>query len=230
MIKKSKKLQKGPTWFEVILAAALSVALGVALGAAYLVAKPVLKVKEIPKDAPAGAIYYIEGVRDFNKMADIESKRKDLVGGESVSVEEGELNVLIGGSGKTASPAPAPGKPGDKAPPPADQKLFEVGSLNARIHGGKIQFSDTVTVNALGISVAIIVQATGTFSRHGSSFEFDPEVFYVGGCPVQRLPFVSGWAARRFLFTQPVPEDLAAAWPKLSDVSIEGSTLRLKMP
>jgi len=27
-----------------------------------------------------------------------------------------------------------------------------------------------------------------------------------------------------------VPEDIAAAWDKLSDVAIEGSKLRLKMP
>jgi hypothetical protein len=35
---------------------------------------------------------------------------------------------------------------------------------------------------------------------------------------------------RKLLFSQPAPDDLAAAWSKLSDVSIEGSTLRLKAP
>jgi hypothetical protein len=33
---------------------------------------------------------------------------------------------------------------------------------------------------------------------------------------------------KKLLFTQPIPEDIAAAWSKLSDVSIEGSKLRLK--
>ena len=82
MISKVKKAQKGPSWIEVGLGAALSVILGVVLGAAYLVTKPVQTVKDIPKDAPSGAVYYIEGVRDFNKAAVVEEKRKSLTDGE----------------------------------------------------------------------------------------------------------------------------------------------------
>jgi hypothetical protein len=35
---------------------------------------------------------------------------------------------------------------------------------------------------------------------------------------------------KKTLFTQPIPEDIVGAWSKLSDVSIEGSKMRLIMP
>jgi hypothetical protein len=231
MLKKISSVQKGPSWFEVGLGACLSVLLGVALGAAYMVNKPVLKVSSIPKDAPPNAVYYMEGSRDFTRSALVAQKRKEFAGGGSVSLEEGELNAFIGSISKAAAPAPAAGKPGDKAPPPpANTKTIDVGTLNARIRGGKIQFGDTVTLNAFGVSFAVIVQGTGVFTKQGSAFAFDPEALYVGGCPVLHLPFVRDWVVRNLLFAEPAPDDLAAAWSKLADVSIEGSTLRLKMP
>jgi hypothetical protein len=99
-----------------------------------------------------------------------------------------------------------------------------------RIHDGKITLADTVTLNAFGITDAVIVQATGTFVRGGSGFGFEPDTVYVGGCPVQRLLFFRGWIMNKLLLTEPVPDDIAAAWSKLADVTIEGSKLRLKAP
>jgi hypothetical protein len=231
MLKKISKEQKGPSSTEVALGAVLSVILGVAVGAAYMVSRPVSKVTSIPKDAPASAIYYIEGSRDSGRSSSVEAKRKAFVGGESITVAEGELNALIGSVSAPEAPKPS-GKPGDKGPPPppASQKALDVGTLNARIRGGKIQFGDTVTLNLFGASFSVIVQASGTFARHGSSFEFDPETFYVGGCPMQRIPIVKDIAMKKLLFAQAVPDDLSAAWSKLADVSIEGSALHLKMP
>lgn len=222
-----KKTEKGPSWFEVILGAALSVVLGGVLGAAYLVFKPVPNVKAVPKDAPAGAVYYIEGARDFNRSVDVAEKRKSFVGGESVDIEEGELNVLLS-SPNPSDPNAAPAKPGQ--PPPASQKTIDVGSLNARLHTGRIQFADTVRFNVFGIIGSFVVQADGDFKKVGPVFAFDPDVIYVGGCPVQRFLFFRSLILNKLLFAQPVPEDIATAWSKLSDVTIDGSTLRLKMP
>lgn len=224
MSAKNKK-DRAPSVAEVALGAALSIILGCALGAGLLVIKPVLKVKEIPKDAPANAVYYIEGSRDYNRTADVAAKRKAFAAGESVELSEGELNVLLG---SLAQQAPAQ-KPGDKGPPP-DAKTLDVGALNARIHDGKLQLSDTVTVNAMGATFSYIVQATGGFERRDSGFVFVPETFYVGGCPLQRLPLVKDYLLRKLIFAQPAPEDLAAAWPKLAGVAIEGPMLSLKMP
>jgi len=222
MSAKSKNL-KAPSWFEVGLGAVLSVILGCAVGAALLVIRPVQKVKEIPKDAPASAVYYIEGSRDFNRTGEVTDKRKALAGGESVEVSEGEINVFLGAIAKPAAAT----KPGEK---PTDAKALDVGGLNARIHDGKLQLADTVTLNLFGASGSFIVQATGGFERRGGGFEFVPESFYVGACPVQRLPIVKDILLKRLLLAQPVPDDLAAAWPKLSNVSVEGPMLRLKMP
>jgi hypothetical protein len=219
----AKKSQKAPSTFEVALGAALSVALGCALGAVLLVMKPVLKVKEIPKDPQANAVYFIEGNRDFNRTNEVTEKRKAFAGGESVDLSEGELNVLFSAIAKPAAAT----KPGEKPPEP---KAVDIGGLNARIHDGKLQLSDTVTLSFFGATGAFIVQATGTVEKGGSGFEFVPETFYVGGCPVQRLPVVKDILLKKLLLAQPVPDDLSAAWPKLAAVSIEGSTLRLKMP
>ena len=232
MISKNKKAQKGPSWLEVGLGALLSVILGVVLGVAYLASKTVQTVKDIPTDAPAGAVYYIEGSRDFSRDAVIKEKRKDFTDGQSISVDERDLNAFITMVSKPPSASAAkPAKPGDKAPPPpADQKAIDVGTLNARIHQGKIQFGDSVTFNVFGVSGSFIVQARGTISKHGSGFAFDPEEIYVGGCPCQRLLFIKDFVVSKLLFAQPFPDDVAAAWSKLSDVVIEGSTLRLKAP
>jgi hypothetical protein len=225
MSAKNKKL-KAPSWVEVGLGALLSAILGVALGAADLVMKPVQAVKEVPKDAPSGAVYYIEGSRDFTKSSAAAATRKAFADGESVSVEEGELNMLLT-SGKSDS---APAKPADKGAPPPDAKTIDVGALNARIHAGKIQFADTVSYNLFGITGSVIVQAIGGFEKDGAEFVFVPESFYVGGCPLQRLPVIRGFAMKKLLFAQSVPEDIAAAWPKLVSVTIEESTMHLRMP
>jgi hypothetical protein len=228
----AKKKDKVPSWIEVGLGALLSVVLGVALGAVYLVFKPVLKVKEIPKDPPSGAVYYIEGSRNSSRASDAEALRKSFAAGESVSIDEGELNMLLSAFGKPDAAPAAPGaKPGDKdkAPPP-EAKALDVGTLNARIHGGKIQLADTASFNVFTVTGSVIVQASGTFEKNGSTYEFEPESFYVGGCPLQRFPVVRTWIMKKLLFPNPPPADIAAAWPKLAGVSIDGSTLKLRMP
>jgi hypothetical protein len=229
MSAKHKKL-KAPSWLEVGLGALLSVVLGVFLGVAYLVFKPVQNVKEIPKDAPSGVIYYIEGSRDYSRSSEADAARKGFAAGESVSIDEGELNMLLSHFGKAIAPAASQSaKPGDKAAAP-DEKMVDVGPLNARLHEGKIQFADHVAFNVFGITGTVIVQARGYLEKNGGSYTFEPDTFSVGGCPLERFPIVRGWVMRKLLFPNPLPEDVAAAWPKLVGVSIEGSTLKLRMP
>jgi hypothetical protein len=228
MLKKVKNAQKAPSWFEVGLAAALSVALGAVLGVVYLADKTVTKVSSIPKDAPAGALYYIEGAKSLNTL-DVTEKRRSFVNGETIDVDEGELNGFFQSIWKGPAAAPAP-KPGDKGapPPPPDQKLIEIGVLNARIRDQKVQFGDTATINVLGMSIPLFVQATGVFVRGSSGFEFDPDTLLVGGCPMQRMLFLRGMVMRRLLFTETPPDDVAAAWSKLADVSVNGTKLHLR--
>jgi hypothetical protein len=226
MLKKVNKSQKGPSWFEVGLGALLSVMLGALLGAAYMINKPVVKVTATPKDPAPGVVYLIEGAKDLNRDGIME-KRRQFVGGESVLLDEGEVNGFLAGLAKPSAPAP---KPGEKAAPANEPKTLETSTINARIHEGKIQFSDTATVTFLGVTVPVVVQSTGVFRKSGSVFEFDPEDIYVGGCPMQRMIFFRSWILRKLLFVGPAPDDVAGAWSKLSDVSIEGTKLRLKTP
>jgi hypothetical protein len=226
MLKKVKKSQKGPSWFEVGLGAVLSVVLGAALGAGYMINKPVIKVTAIPKDTVPGAVYLIEGAKNLNRDV-IADKRRQFVGGETVLLDEADINGFFASIAKPTTPAP---KPGDKASPGNDPKILETSAINARIHEGKIQFSDTATVSVLGVSVPVVVQATGVFRKSGSTFEFDPDEIYVGGCPMQRMIFFRTWILKKLLFTQPAPDDVAGAWSKLVDVALEGTKLRLKAP
>ncbi len=230
MSKKIDRAVHSPSWAEVILGAALSLVLGVVLGAALLVIKPVAQVKELPKEADrdAKAVYYIEGSRDGAKARQALAKRKALVDGQSVEASEDELNSLVG-----AAPAPAAPKPGAKkeekaAPPPArTDDIITAGTPNFRIRDGEMQIGIPVTINAIGQKV--IVQARGGFVKKGEGFVFEPSQLYLGSCPVQRLPFLAGFVGSKIFGAQAIPEDIATAWKKATNVTIEKNTVKVAM-
>jgi hypothetical protein len=225
MSKKIDRATHGPSWTEIILGIVLSTALGIVLGAVALMLKPAVTVKEMPKEPDTKAVYYIEGSRDTSKAKQAPAKRTAFAQGQTVSVTEDEINNLIGAS---ATPA-APAKPGATPPPaPSAEGALTFGTPNFRIDGGALQIAAPVTVNAAGLK--LIVQARGGFVKSGDRFVFAPDTLYVGSCPVQRLPFLAGYVRSQFAAAQAVPEDLAAAWPKLANVAIEGKTLTLTMP
>lgn len=239
----SKKIDRhGPSWAEVIIGAALSVVLGVALGALLLILRPVVVAKEMPKEADRDpkAVYYIEGSRDPGKARSAPAKRQALVAGQSVTVNEDELNTLAGPAtppGAPAAPKKAPekakdpkAKEGEKGDAGGSDEAFAVGTPNFRLHDNLMQVAVPVTVNALGLGQKIFVQARGGFTKDGSVFVYDPKELYFGSCPVQRLPFLSGYVRNKFLAAQPIPEDIKTAWAKLSNVEVAGNTLKLTMP
>jgi hypothetical protein len=222
-----RKLQKGPSWFEVGLGAALSVVLGVILGAAYLVMKPVTTAKEIPKDAPSNAVYFLEGLKNTTASGTAEDDRRKFLAGESVDVTESEVNALF----SDAMPAkPSSDKDKDKAAPAAADKMVTPGTVNVRIRESTIQFGCPLDFNIFTVMGTVIVQAKGSFEKRGSTFVFVPDSVMIGGCQVQHVPFVKELILSKVLFSHPIPDDLANAWTKLGAVTIDGSTLRLKMP
>jgi len=227
MSAKPASKDKGPSWTDVILGAILSAVLGAVLGAVYLILKPVLPVKDIPKEPVAGAVYYMEGIHDSGKSRSASEKKSTFVGGGSVSLDEGELNSLAA----PAAPAAQPTAPGAKPPPPPPSAHWmEPGPLNFRIRAGVFQIAAPVTLSVFGLEQKVIVQARGAFARHGDTVAFVPSDFYVGSCPIERFPFASGWVLSHILLPHPVPDDLAAAWSKATDASVDGSALRLTMP
>jgi len=227
----------GPGWGEVILGAALSLALGVVLGAVLLVLKPIKQVKELPKELERNTVYYIEGSHDSSKAKQALPKRKAFAEGQSVTVTEDEINSLIGGPATPPAATPpakagdkkAPEKKDDKAAAAASGEMLATGSPNVRLHDGKMQVCVPVSVNVLGVGQTVTFQARGDFEKRGDVFVFTPDQLYLGSCPVQRLPFLQGFVVKKFLESQPIPEDIATSWRKLASVSVEGSTLKLAM-
>lgn len=216
----------GPGWGEVILGVILSLGLGVALGAFVLIIKPTETVRAMPKEPAANVIYYLEGSRDSSRGREAAAKRQAFVAGQSVTLNEAELNVLaVAAAARAPAAAAAPG--GEKAG--ADEGWLKTEALNFRINEGALQVGVPATVSLFGISQKFIVQARGAFVRTGEGFSYEPDTFLVGSCPIQRLPLVAGIAKKMF-FGRTIPEDIATAWPKLAEVSIEGDALKLAMP
>jgi hypothetical protein len=234
MSKKIDRALHGPSWTEVILGAVLSLLLGVVIGAALLVLKPVVTGKNIPakeSDRDPTAVYYVEGSRDSNKAKQALAKRKAFVAGQPVTVTEDEINSLVTPAAPTPAAAPN-AKKGEKAAAPAPAAAEETlakGPPNVRLHDGVLQVGMPVTLNLLGFSQKLIVQARGGFEKQDNAVVFDPSTIYLGSCPVQRLPFLSGWVRNKVLTPQLMPDDVAAGWAKVSDATIEGNTLKLAM-
>jgi hypothetical protein len=216
-----------PSWAEVLIGAGLSLVVGVVLAVAHLVLKPVETVPFLPQPPVAGQVYFREGSKDTNKGNTWLRKRQAFLDGQSIDLTEDELNTAVatpiekpkGGAGQPASAAKTA---------PADDALLTPGAVNFRIDGGQVQVAVPVRVNLLDVTV--IVQAMGGVVKKGDTFTFEPKVFYVGSCAVDRLPIVEGLIMGRLFAAQGVPKELTDAWAKLANVSVEGKTLKLAMP
>jgi hypothetical protein len=239
--KKVDRAIHGPSWTEVILGAVLSLLLGAVLGAALLVLKPIKQVRELPKEADrdASVVYYVEGSKDTTKARQALAKRKAFVEGQSVSVTEDEINSLVTvkepppaapdpKADKKAKSTDKAGKAVDKAAAAASDMLA-TGAPNVRIRENVMQIGVPVTVGAMGVDAKVIVFGRGTFAKEGDVFVYQPAELYLGSCPVQRLPFISSYVRNKFLSSALVPEDIATAWKKLANVTVEGNALKLAM-
>ncbi len=251
MSAKSKRGGYEPSWTEVTIGALLSVIIGATLGVVFLVFKPVITVKEIPKEdeLDRSSVYYIEGSRDAAKSKLATAKRKTFAGGGSVVVDENELNSFGSAPGAPIKPvAPAPGTkaspaaktpspaatpaaaPGAPAAAPADLFGYAPGAPNFRIHDSALQLGVPVKVTLYGLELTVVVQGRGTFVKTGEKFAYEPAALQVGSCPVDRLPMARAFVMKKIFETQPVPEDIVKVWGNLSDVAVVGTALKLTMP
>lgn len=226
MNKKIERELHGPSWTEVILGAVLSLILGVVLAAAWLVFKPVAAVREMPKEPAPDVVYYLEGSRDSFKARQASAKQRAFVQGESVELHEEELNLLT--APRVTTPAATPGQT-QAAPAAAEKGLVTPGAPNFRIRDGAMQIGVPLELSLLGFKQRVIMQARGGFASRGERVVFAPDEFYVGSCPIQRLPFVEGMLMKRIMAEADIPEELATAWSNVSEAAIEGSTLQLTM-
>ena len=222
---KIDRAKHGPGWVEVIIGALLSMLLGAVLGFAYLVTKPVATVRELPKEKVAGQVYYLEGSKDGRKGQTWLRKRQAFLEGQSVELTEDELNTAL--TTPTEKPKEGTAAPAAAKPPPAADALFVPGSVNFRLADDQLQIGLPVKCPLLGLT--ILVQAAGGFEKAGDTFRFAPRTFYVGSCPVHRVPIVESIVLKRVFAGQAMPDDLAAAWKKLTDAKVEGRVLKLQL-
>jgi hypothetical protein len=254
MSAKSRRGEYEPSWTEVTIGALLSVLIGAVLGVVFLVLKPVVSVKETPKedDVDHSSIYFIEGSHDTAKAKLAAAKRKTFAAGGSVVVDENELNAQVGGAAPaTPAPvkpvAPAPGKKGAPVakaqPPPVAPPAkpgapaaipsglgYLAGAPNFRITDSELQVGVPTKLYVFGNELSVIVQGRGTFVKSGGNFVYEPTTLFVGSCPVDRLPIARSFVIKKIFEAQAVPEDVAKVWSKLSDVAVVGTSLKLTMP
>jgi len=229
MSRKFDRTHYGPGWLEIILGAVLSIVLGGVLAGAFFIFKPVATVKEIPKEPAPGMVYYIEGSREYSRARRFTAKEKFFISGGSVVVNEDELNTAANPV-TTPPPPPPPGTPVAPYTPPT--MLIAPGTPNFHIADGLMQIAIPVRIkiDLANLDTTVLIQATGGFLRRDETYAFVPKTMHIGSCPVERLPMVMEYVLRKFYYAQPVPEEIVTAWSKLADVTIQGSTLKLKMP
>jgi hypothetical protein len=229
--RKIDRAKYGPSAVEVFLGAVLSLLLGLAFALAYLVVKPVQIAKSSAKDSVAGQTTFVRGTRDGDRGKQWLRKKQLLTEGNSVAVNEDELNAWI-----TAGTEPEPTKPGTskkltQAVPPSPVGALSFGTPNFRVRNGALQIGSEGTLNLelVGLKRPLVMRATGQFVKRDDGFTFVPDQFYLGCCPLHRLPGVAALVLDRLLENAKIPEDIAAAWKKLADVSIDENTLLLTM-
>jgi hypothetical protein len=219
MNKNVQRAMYGPGIVEVVFGAALSLALGMVLAGLYLVLKPVAVVDKLPAadKREEGMVYYVQGEKGEGEGGQLLRKQQLFLEGRSVILNEAELNTWM------ASSNSAPKKPADPKAPAANE-------LNFHLDRGVLQIGLPYTLDLLGLSGAVIIQMQGAFEKEGDEFVYEPSTIYIGSLPAQRIPILLTLLKKKLYSAQELPDDLAAAWKKLANVSIQGNVLRLTMP
>jgi hypothetical protein len=236
--RKIEKALYGPSTVEVALGAVLGLLLGVVFAAVYLVFKPVQTVKEPPKEIAKGVVYYLPGKSDSAKARAWQAKVTTFVQGGQLIATEDELNAWATSitTAAPATPGAKPAKPAEKpkteekkgdAPAASSGDFLSASGLNFRIDGDKLHVAEKVVLNYYGIAKEVVFQTSGTFQRGGESFVFKPDEIYLGSCPVHMLPGASGALTKALVAKAKVPDDVRAAWAKITAMAIEGGLLKV---
>ena len=228
----NKNLDKelyGPSVTEVALGAVLGLLAGVLVACVYLVFKPVMQVKELPKEPARSVVYYIPGADSNAKSRGWQAKQKQFIAGTSITVVEDELNAWA-----ATMSVPAAAKPGAKPAPaakpdeakPTPEGLIIPYAPNFKVVGGQLQIGLKCTLNWYGLTYDTTVVATGGFGKSGDQVAFVPEKFYLGSCPLHLLPGLSGVITSYVTSKGKVPDEVRTAWTKLTGVTIEGGAVK----
>lgn len=237
----------GPSLFEVTLGAALSIALGAVVAFVFLVLKPVIVVKDTPKEEERvqGAVYFVEGNRDPLRSKQLPKKRQLLNEGTpgEIAFTEEELNAWFSSAMPEkpekvqkpvpAKPAPAPkGAKAAPAPAPAPdipEELLTFEALNVRIRDGVFQVGIPTSINLKMLTMAfpVVVQTRGTFEKQADMWMFKPSEMYLGSMPLHRIPGFTDALVKRVMRSSLVPDEAITVWKRVSNVAVDGKQLKL---
>src|SRR3954453_10720944 len=110
--KKIEKAPYGPSMTEAALGSVLGLVAGVLAAGIYLVFKPVMPVKEMPKDDKVvkGMVYFLPGSESNAKSRGFAAKQKQILTSPKFSVDlvEDELNAWANTLAAPATPAAPP--------------------------------------------------------------------------------------------------------------------------
>lgn len=231
MNEQAKKIDKalyGPSTWEVALGAFLGFLVGIFAACVYLAFKPAKVVNEMPKDRVAGVVYALQGAASGSKAKGVAGKEKRFIAGGTIEVVEDELNAWAANLGRAPAPAPAKGAPAPAAKP-AEQAGATITATapNFRIRDGVMQVVYKCTANYFGVPVDFTVITTGKFAKSGDEFVYEPTTFYLGSCPLHKLFGLGAPLIHKLTQLHPVSDELKTSWAKLSDVTLEGQTLKL---
>ncbi len=219
----SEPLPHDPGLFEITAGIILSISLGAILACLSLVSRPVETVRELPKDAVAGTIYYLPGNDAAQAGRQWMRKRQILAEKQpgQVAFIEDELNAWARAVFKDAA-----AKDDEKSSLPT----VSTGTPNFRIRENQLQIAFDCELSYSGLSAKTVVQLRGEIEKVGDRFVFVPDDIWVGGLPAGRIAGLGDYIAGRLLSAQSVPEDVQAGWSALSYARVEGKQLVLKMP
>lgn len=227
--KKIEKALYGPSTTEVALGAILGLIAGLLVACVYLVFKPVLQVKEMPKEPVRGAIYYIPGSELSAKARNWTTKQRQWVAGNNIEVVEDELNAWSAATFGAGAVKPPAGKDGAGGGGGGYDGIFNPGTPNFKIADGQMQIGFKCVLNWYGLTSEVIVLTTGTLKPSGDDFVFSPDTFYLGSCPLHLMPSLSTPLMKHLIGKKKVPDEIKSAWAKQTGAAIEGSTLKLTM-
>ena len=236
--KKIEKALYGPSTVEVALGAVLGLVMGLLCACLYLVFRPVVQVKEMPKETVRGSVYYIPGSDATPKAKALPAKQKIFVAGGSVELNEDELNAWSAAT-FAAMAAPTPAKPAAKpatpapgpaaAATPAYDGILNPDRPNFKIKDGVMQIGFKCVLNWYGLTHEVIVLTTGTIQPSGDGFVYTPKTLYLGSCPVHLIPGAAKPLLDHLFTKKKAPDEINSAWAKATDVTLEGSTLKITM-
>ncbi|HEU5079544.1 MAG TPA: hypothetical protein VFT72_10030 [Opitutaceae bacterium] len=229
----------GPSLFEVTLGAILSVAVGLLLGFVFLVFKPVVIVKDPPKEdeRDQNTVYYVTGSSDSSRARQSDAKFKRLAAGTpgEISFTEEDLNVWLAAQAperakKKPAPPPPPKKGAKAAPAPAEpvpDETFTFDLPNVRIRDGVFQVGIPGSINLITFSVPVVLQAQGGFEQSDDMWVFHPRTIYLGSMPLHRIPHMTEMLMNKITRSNAIPEDALDAWKHVSNVTLEGKVMEV---